>query len=120
MRHRAPSRADRVQPAIVAALRAAGCSVQSLGEVGNGCPDLLVARAGQTWAIEVKQPDAPNLQRTWPPELRSFVGALDPRLRAEQAQWHATWRGRLAVVDCVEGALAAVGLLAAEGAGGGR
>lgn len=39
---------------IVAALRAAGCAVQSLAAVGNGCPDLLVSRNGRLWLMEIK------------------------------------------------------------------
>src|SRR5580700_7594734 len=51
MRHRPRIDANHVE--IVKALRQAGASVQSLAGVGKGCPDLLVARAGQMWLIEV-------------------------------------------------------------------
>lgn len=43
MRHwRNPNKVDANQAEIVKALRKAGCRVQSLAVVGDGCPDLLV------------------------------------------------------------------------------
>ena len=39
-------RVDANQAEIVAALRAAHCSVQSLASLGDGAPDLLVGHAG--------------------------------------------------------------------------
>lgn len=38
---RRAARVDRNHPEIVAALEKAGCLVQSLGQIGSGCPDLL-------------------------------------------------------------------------------
>jgi ribosome maturation factor RimP len=81
---------DANQAEIVAALRAAGCSVQSLAEVGHGVPDLLVARAGQNWLLEVKSPGG--------------------KLTADEAKWLEAWRGKTAIVYSIEDALKAVGL----------
>lgn len=91
---RRAAKIDNNQHEIVAALRAIGCSVESLAAVGRGVPDLLVGRAGRTYLIEVKD------------------GAKVPsarRLTDEQLLWHGEWRGgTLAVVLDVEGAIRAV------------
>jgi hypothetical protein len=80
------AKVDANQGAIVAALRAAGCSVTSLAGVGNGCPDLLVGVGGKTAILECKVPGE--------------------KLNALQRDWHAAWRGgTLAVVFDVESAL---------------
>ena len=79
---------------IVDALRAAGCFVQSLAEVGNGCPDLLVSRAGSIFVIEIKDPKQ---------------AASDRRLTPMQKQWHAGWQARAHLVETVEQALLVVG-----------
>jgi hypothetical protein len=52
MRH--THRVDDTQEAIVADLRACGFSVLSLTSLGNGCPDLLVARGNRMHLLEVK------------------------------------------------------------------
>lgn len=49
-------RVDDNHVAVVKALRAAGYVVLSLSEIGNNAPDLLVARGGQMWLVEVKRP----------------------------------------------------------------
>lgn len=51
---RARARVDDNQALIVNTLRRAGCNVLSLAAVGNGCPDLLVHRAGRLLMLEVK------------------------------------------------------------------
>lgn len=71
---------DKNQVAIVAALRAAGATVQHLHEVGAGCPDLLVGIAGRNVLLEVK-----NL-------------AAKGELNAEQVKWHRNWRGQVQVI----------------------
>lgn len=65
---------DTAQTQIVADLRKAGATVQSLADVGDGCPDLLVGRAGMTFLLEVK------------------THRGDKLTPAEEA-WHARWRG---------------------------
>jgi hypothetical protein len=89
------ARIDANQPEIVAALRKAGCTVQHLHGVGKGCPDLLIGRAGVNYLLEIKD---------------GGKAASDQRLTADQVVWHREWGGIVAVVNSVEGALAAVGL----------
>jgi hypothetical protein len=86
---------DKNQATIVAALRTVGCSVLPLHAVGQGCPDLLVARLGEMVLLEVKDGDKPPSAR---------------KLTPDQVEFHATWRGRIAVVCNVKEALEAVGI----------
>lgn len=82
---------DNAHTDIVHALRSAGCSVVDLGDVGNGCPDLLVGCRGLERLMEVKSPGE--------------------TLNWQQSQFHASWRGRgIAIVRDVKEALTAVGL----------
>ncbi len=90
-----PKRVDRNQPEIVAALRSVGASVQTLHEVGRGCPDLLVGIRGQCFVLEVKD----GLQ---PPSRQ----ALTP----DEERWEELWQGQYAVVRSVDEALAAIGI----------
>jgi hypothetical protein len=83
-------RVDTNQAGIVAALRAAGCTVECLHAVGGGVPDLLVGT-----------PDGRNLLL----EVKSAAG----RLTVHQRIWHRNWQGQVAVVRDVEEAMAAVG-----------
>jgi len=83
-------RIDANQESIVAALRKAGCSVQSLARVGAGCPDILVGRAGSNWLMEIKT-DGGTLTQA-------------------QLDWNREWNGQADVVRSLEGALAVVGL----------
>jgi len=90
-----PCRVDATHGQIRDALRAVGAAVQSLAEVGNGCPDLLVCHRGRIVAIEVKTPAG--------------------KVSDLQTEWHLWWRahgGAVAVVRSVEEALAAVGVMA--------
>src|SRR5262245_58992500 len=99
MRRRA--RIDPGQGAIVKALRAAGFSVQSLASIGKGVPDLLVARAGQLWLLEVKAPEGP----------RGGQSASGQRLNTLQEMWRSGWRSPVGVVRTVDEALAYVNAL---------
>ena len=92
---RRAAKIDANQPDIVAALRAAGASVEPLHAVGKGVPDLLVAHRGTNYLIEVK--DGGKV-----PSAR--------KLTAAQVDWHAAWRGQVAVVETVEHALAVIGV----------
>ena len=76
---------DKSQPAIVAALRAIGASVQSLAPVGQGCPDILAGYKGVNVLIECKT-----------------VGEGHDKLNALQTEWHATWGGQVSVVRTPE------------------
>lgn len=81
-------RVDSNQSAIVAALRAAGCSVEVLSDVGRGVPDLLAGFEGQNFLLEVKRPGE--------------------ELNKDQAHWFRWWGGQTAVVHSAEDALTVV------------
>lgn len=93
------ARTDSNHQRIVKALRDCGCSVQSLAALGEGVPDLLVARNGMMWLLEVKDGDKCPSQR-----------GLTPR----QEEWIACWKSRVHVVNSVDEALAAVDLDSSE------
>ena len=93
---RRAAKVDDNQGEIVAALRAAGCSVTSLASVGRGCPDLVVGRAGVTYLLEVKDGRKPPSKR---------------RLTPDEKAWHGAWRGQVAVVESVQDAFKAVGMM---------
>lgn len=94
------ARVDANQAEIVRALRDVGYTVQSLAQLGGGVPDLLVAginrRTGEAglWLMEVKDGRRPPSER---------------RLTPDEAAWHASWGGPVAVVESVYDALAVVG-----------
>ena len=101
MRHRA--KRDGNHAAIVAALRAAGCSVLELHAVGGGCPDLLAGRAGWERLIEVKREGWTGPQ-----------GSKQRLTHLSQQEFSDTWRGTpVKRVTTVEDALAAMGVFAA-------
>lgn len=71
-------RVDANQALIVRDLRKAGAMVQSLAEIGKGCPDLLVMYRGEAFVMEVKdgmQP--PSKQRLTPQEQLWHAQAMD-------------------------------------------
>ena len=76
---------------IVAALRKAGVSVQSMAAIGKGCPDLLAAKGGKVWTIEIKGPK----------------GKLTP----DQVEWIDKWKGDVHIIRTVDEALTLVGVL---------
>jgi hypothetical protein len=81
---------DANQPAVVKALRSAGCTVQHLHQVGAGCPDLLVAISGNVFLVEVKDGSKPPSAQ---------------KLTPDQVIWHAGWKAEVHVVNSIEGAL---------------
>ncbi len=81
-------RVDANQAEIVATLRARGCSVQSLAELGKGVPDLLVGFRRENYLMEVK--------------------SASGRLTEAEQKWHKSWRGWVYVVHSIEEALEAV------------
>ncbi len=93
---RRASKVDRNQPEIVAALRRAGATVQSLHTVGAGCPDLLVGFRGANFLIEVKDWQAARSDR---------------ELNPAQVEWHGGWKGAVCKVETIDAALAVIGLL---------
>ena len=95
MRHRA--KIDANQTAIVLALRAAGCAVQSLATIGKGCPDILVARGGMNYLIEIKDGNKTPSQR---------------KLTPDEEKWHLYWKGfgQVDTAESIEQAFEIVGL----------
>jgi hypothetical protein len=94
---RRAAKVDANQEQIVEALRTAGATVQTLAAVGKGVPDLLVGFQGKTLLLEVKDGRRPPSER---------------RLTEDQLKWHGAWRGGpVAIVDGVDAALRALGVL---------
>lgn len=93
-------RVDLNQKEIVTGLRAAGCSVLSLANIGSNAPDLLVGCRGITYLLEVKNPE--TLKKIDRPKVER---------QKNQTRWHEAWAGNPpAFVETVEQALRAVGL----------
>lgn len=94
---RRAAKVDANHTQVVMALQAAGATVQSLAAVGQGVPDLLVGFQGKTLLMEVKDGQKPPSAR---------------RLTEQQIIWHGVWRGGpVAIVDGVDAALRALGVL---------
>ncbi len=73
------------------ALRDVGCSVLDLGNVGEGCLDLLVATPrGRTLLMEIKDGTKPPSARKLTPDQEAFIRA---------------WKGEVVVVLSREEAL---------------
>tara|TARA_R110000782_G_scaffold218427_1_gene305814 strand:- start:30435 stop:30761 length:327 start_codon:yes stop_codon:yes gene_type:complete len=90
------AKVDANQSEIVAGLRAFGCTVAAAHAVGRGFPDLVVGYRGETFLIEVKDGNKPPSAR---------------KLTTAQVEWHAAWRGHVAVVCNLSEALDAVGII---------
>lgn len=88
-------RTDRNQAEIVYSLRKAGCSVQDLHAIGQGCPDILVARGGVLVLMEIKDGMAKPSAR---------------QLTLDEIRFHRTWQSKIYVVETIEDALKAIGL----------
>jgi hypothetical protein len=88
----APRKVDANQPAIVAELRQAGCSVTDTHTLGAGFPDLVVGRMGATWLFEVKVPGG--------------------TLTDDERTWFDEWRGQAAIIYSAEDALRIMGVMA--------
>lgn len=86
---RRAAKVDSNHAEIVAALRAAGCSILDLSRHGSGCPDILVyaPRLHAYCLVEIK---APGKRK---------------RLTEKQIEFHNLWRGPVVVVDSVDEAL---------------
>ena len=90
---------DKNERDIVAALKAAGASVQQLD--GTGVPDLLVSYRDVLHLIEVKNPDAKGGAK---------YNTGEGELTEGQVKWWSTWLGkRPVVVHTAAEALAAIG-----------
>ncbi len=88
-------RLDANQQAIVKELLRLGCSVQSLASVGGGAPDLLVGYRGVSYLIELKDGDKPPSAR---------------KLTPKEADWHAKWKGQVAIAENINDVVKAIGL----------
>lgn len=93
---RRAARVDTNQREIVAALRQMGASVQLLHTVGAGCPDILVGWRGNgsgpvNLLVEIKDGAKPASAR---------------KLTPAEADFHAAWRGQVAIVETIEDAIA--------------
>ena len=77
-------RTDSTHKVVVEAFRAAGWHVLSTFRLPNA-PDLFVAKAGRTVAVEVKGPKT--------------------KVSAGQQSWHADWPGETAIVRTVQDVL---------------
>lgn len=88
---RRAAKVDANQPAIVAALRKMGATVQPLHSVGQGCPDILVGWKSLNLLLEIKDGDKPPSHR---------------KLTTDQMIWHRDWRGSVYVVESVGQAVA--------------
>lgn len=86
-------RIDANQSEIVDDLRAIGATVQILSGMGHGCPDLLVGFQGRNILLEIKDGKRIPSER---------------KLTPDEKDWHAAWRGQVAVVESREQALQAV------------
>lgn len=77
---------------IVKGLRGVGASVLDLGNVGGGCPDILVGFRNRDFLMEIKD----------------VKGKVSP----VQTVWHSRWRGRpVAIVRSLDEALIAIGAI---------
>lgn len=92
---RRAARVDANHADLVKLARSVGASVQSLASIGRGCPDLLIGYRHTNYVVEVKDGTKSPSER-----------ALTP----DEADWHATWRGRVAVIESPEQLLALLGL----------
>lgn len=68
-------RVDANQSEIVAALRAIGCTVQDLHEVGRGVPDIMVSYKGKLFLFEIKMAGKyqNSLEKQWAYKWQSPV-----------------------------------------------
>lgn len=80
---RRAARIDENQPAIVAALREFGATVQPLHSVGGGCPDIMCGYKGRNFLFEIKNPAKPK---------------SDQNLTEDQIEWVMMWRGQHMVI----------------------
>ena len=89
-------RVDENQADVVKELRSYGVTVQSLAEVGGGCPDILCGWMDQSFVFEIKNPEQPKSGR---------------KLTRDEDQWIKAWRGQVAVIETAEEALRIMGVI---------
>lgn len=77
-------RVDANQSRVVKELRQLGVSVQSIAEVGDGCPDILCGFRGVNVVLEIKDWKQPVSKR---------------RLSPKEKLWHEGWRGQVQTIE---------------------
>ena len=87
-------RVDANQKEIVAALRESGASVIVCSHIGDGFPDLLVGYNGQTFLVEVKNPNTAYGKKG---------------LNYDQAKFASGWGGTVHIVRNAEEAMSVIG-----------
>lgn len=87
---RARPRKDANHTDIVGTFRACGFTVLDTANIGDGAPDIFAARAGETWAIEIKDGTKPPSQRKLTPDEEVFKS---------------TWQGKYAIIQSVDDVL---------------
>jgi hypothetical protein len=93
---RRAAKIDANQPEIVNALRKVGVTVCITSHVGGGFPDLAASYRGKLIFLEVKDGAKPPSRR---------------KLTPAEADFHREWSEHVAIVETVEQALAAVGVV---------
>lgn len=89
-------RTDANQSLIVRELRKIGATVQSLADLGDGTPDLVVGFRGINTLIEVKDwKQVPSKQKLTPAEKK----------------WHTGWQGQVAIAMTPDEALRLIGAI---------
>ena len=88
---RRAAKVDVNQQEIVRSLRQCGATVQHLHTLGAGCPDILVGMRGVNYLIELKVGNA--------------------KLTPDEAEFHLTWKGQIAIARTIDEALAVCGLV---------
>lgn len=89
MRKRA--RIDMNQPEIVSTFRYLGFSVAITSMMGNGFPDIVIAKFGRTWLVEIKDGNKPPSAR---------------ELTEDEKDFHAEWKGEIFIVESMDQAVA--------------
>lgn len=78
-------RVDANQSELTECFRKLGCSVDPLySQLGKGRPDLLVSLQGITWGVEIKD---------------FFKPPSAKRLTHLEKAWHASWQGRIHIIE---------------------
>lgn len=120
---RRAARTDANHTDVVGALRDVGTSVSSLAAVGHGVPDLVVGTCGLTLVgrfnveavrrlLESVEDVVIHEGATLLLEVKDGAKvASKRRLTPDEARWHQEWQGSALVVESVDDALKAVGVI---------
>jgi hypothetical protein len=89
-------RVDGNHATIARGLRQAGASVQSLADLGSGCPDLLCGFRGRNYLFEVKD---------------SVLKPSAKQLTPDEKIWHINWQGQVERIETLTQAFKIIGLI---------